>query len=177
MDASAIAAWIGLPIALAGVMVAVAFSSRQVRLARLQNLSPVVLDAFREARSAEWFEARDWIITNLPSPDIAPQKGVSGQSDDTRWNMRRVGFFYDNLGVFVAHGIVSEDLVIGFFGVGLTEVWQRMEPYIRAEARSRDMRYMCYFEDLVVRTRQRTPSAVYGHLKLRQVSRQSQPTR
>ena len=173
MDASAIAAWVGLLIALAGVMVAVAFSSRQVRLARLQNLSPVVLDAFREARTAEWFEARDWIMTNLPSSDILSRKGVSGQPDDARWNMRRVGFFYDNLGVFVAHGIVSEDLIIGFFGVGLTEVWQRMEPYIRAEARIRNMRYMCYFEDLVVRTRQRTPAAVYGHLKLRRVPQQS----
>jgi hypothetical protein len=89
MDASAIAAWIGLPIALGGVMVAVAFSSRQVRLARLQNLSPVVLDAFRAARTAEWFEARDWVITNLPSPDMPPGKGVSGQPDATRWNMRQ----------------------------------------------------------------------------------------
>jgi hypothetical protein len=90
--------------------------------------------------------------------------------------MRRVGFFYDNLGVFVAHGIVSEDLVIGFFGVGLTEVWRRMEPYIFAEAGSRNMRYMCYFEDLVVRTEQRTPAAVYEHLKLRRVPQKSQQT-
>ena len=108
MDASAIARLGPIVIALAGVMVAVAFSSRQVRLARLQNLSPVVLDAFREARTAEWFKARDWIMTNLPSSDILSRKGVSGQPDDARWNMRRVGFFYDNLGVFVAHGIVPK---------------------------------------------------------------------
>jgi hypothetical protein len=111
MDPSAIAAWVGVPIAVASVLVALIFSSRQVRLAGLQNLSPVILDAFSEARSAEWFQARDWIMANLPSQAISPEKGVSGQTDDdARWNMRRVGFFYDNLGVFVAHGIVSEDL-------------------------------------------------------------------
>ncbi len=42
MDASAIAAWVSVPVALAGVLVAIFFSSRQVRLARLQNLSPVI---------------------------------------------------------------------------------------------------------------------------------------
>jgi len=172
MDASAIAAWVGVPIAFASVLVAVVYSSRQVRLVRLQNLSPVVLGAFSEARTEEWFEARDWLISNLPSSEILPQNGVSRQPDDARWNMRRVGFFYDNLGVFVAHKIVSEDLIIGFFGVGLIEVWQRMEPYIREEASRRSMRYMVYFEDLVVRTRQRTPAAVYEHLKLRCVPEQ-----
>ena len=97
MDASAIAAWVSVPVALAGVLVAIFFSSRQVRLARLQNLSPVILEAFREARTAEWFEARDWIVKNLPCEEIPPRNGVSRQLDDVRWNMRRVGFFYDNL--------------------------------------------------------------------------------
>jgi hypothetical protein len=169
MDASAIAAWVSVPVALAGVLVAIFFSSRQVRLARLQNLSPVILEAFREARTAEWFEARDWVVKNLPCDEISPRNGVSRQLDDVRWNMRRVGFFYDNLGVFVAHRIVSEDLIIGFFGVGLTEVWGVMEPYIRAEAGHRNMRYMGYFEDLVVRTRDRSPALVYERLKLRRV--------
>jgi hypothetical protein len=91
MDPSAIAAWVGVPIAVASVLVALIFSSRQVRLAGLQNLSPVILDAFSEARSAEWFQARDWIMANLPSQAISPEKGVSGQTDDdARWNMRRV---------------------------------------------------------------------------------------
>lgn len=176
MDASATAAWVAAAIALAGVVFTVMFSSRQVRIARLQNLSPVVLDAFAEARTAEWFVARDWILNNLPSSTILPEHGVSRQPEDARWNMRRVGFFYDNLGVFVANRIVPEDLIIGFFGVGLMEVWQRMEPYIRAEARRRNMRYMCYFEDLVVRTAERTPAAVYEQLKLRRVPQQSQLT-
>jgi hypothetical protein len=77
--------------------VALLLSVRQIALLRRQNLSPVVLDAFREARSDEWFVAFDWIRTEL-GREHPPERGVSGLPEFARSHVRKVGFFYDNLG-------------------------------------------------------------------------------
>ena len=49
-------------ISIASVLIAVValvYSARQVQLMRRQNLLPAALDFFREARTPEWFVARD----------------------------------------------------------------------------------------------------------------------
>ncbi|MFI0453529.1 hypothetical protein [Actinomadura sp. 6N118] len=132
-----------------------------------QNLLPVALEAFREARTPEWFEARDWIIENLAA-ECPPDDGVSALPPGPRAMVRKVGFFYDNLGVFVAYQVVAEGLVIGFFGQGMNQLWQVLEPYIRREGEIRQMRYMVFFEDLVRRYRRCGPAEVYEGLGLGQ---------
>jgi hypothetical protein len=43
---------------------------------------------------------------------------VSGLPE-TAWELvRRLVFFYDNLGVFVAYKVIGRDLAIGFRGLG-----------------------------------------------------------
>jgi hypothetical protein len=109
-----------------------AVSVQQVHLMRRQNLLPVALDFFREARTPEWFFVRDWVIKHLAA-ECSPDLGVSGLPEPAREHVRKLGFFYDNLGVFAAYRVVEEDLVLGFFGVGMNEVWAIVYPYSHRE--------------------------------------------
>ncbi|MET9291048.1 hypothetical protein [Streptomyces sp. NPDC003077] len=152
--------------ALAAV-VAVVLSVRQVRLMSRQSLLPVVLEAFREARSREWFDARDFIYERLAA-ECSPERGVSQQPPEARVALRKVGFLFDNFGLLIAHGVVPEEVVIGFFG-SLDEIWHIMEPYVRKEAELRGMGYMVFFEDLVVRSRSRSTRDVRKALGLRTI--------
>jgi hypothetical protein len=123
-------------------------SLRQVGLLRRQNFSPVVLDAFREVRTEEWFEAFDWIRGDL-SREHSPELGVSGLPEVARRRVRKVGFFYDNLGVLVVSGVVPEDLVLGFFGPGMKKCWDVIRPYFDVEGKIRGIRYLVFYEHLV----------------------------
>src|SRR3954467_468123 len=71
--------------AMSAVVAAIALllSVRQIGFLRRQNLSPVVLDAFREARTEEWFEAFDWIRADL-AREHSPELGVSGLPEVAR---------------------------------------------------------------------------------------------
>jgi hypothetical protein len=149
--------------------VALVLSLRQVRLLTRQNLSPVVLEAFREARTDEWFEAFDWVRLNL-AREYSPELGLSGLPEDARRRLRKVGFFYDNLGVLVASGVVPEDLVLGFFGPGLETGWNAIKPYFDVEGEARGHRYLVFYEHLVVLHRTTGVADRYRALGLRRVS-------
>jgi hypothetical protein len=151
------------------VLIAMTALVLSVRQSRRQNLLPIALDIFRESRSPEWSRARDWVITSLVT-EHSPDQGVSGLPEPARQRVRQVVFFYDNLGVFVAYNVIGQDLAIGFHGVGLSEAWSVLEPYIRRERENRGMRYGVFYEDLVCRVRSRPPEAVYLKLKLRSLS-------
>ncbi|QDQ09606.1 hypothetical protein [Streptomyces spectabilis] len=152
-------------------VIAVVLSMRQVRLMARQSLLPVVLEAFREARSPEWFEARDFIYERLPA-EFSPDRGVSQQPPEARGALRKVGFLFDNFGLLIAHGVVPEELVIGFFGRSLQEeFWQIMAPYIRKEAELRGQSYMIFFEDLVARAQSSSVADIREDLGLRTVDR------
>ena len=84
--------------------------------------------------------------------------------------MRRVVFYYDNLGVFVAFKVIGQDLAVAFHGAGLTEAWAVLEPFIRREREIRAMRYAVFYEDLVYRSRARPPNQVYRKLKVHTLS-------
>jgi hypothetical protein len=161
MDAALIVSLGSAAIALMAVILSVSQTRRQ-------NLLPIALDIFRESRATEWFEARDYVLTRLRT-EHSPDNGVSGLPEPARERVRRVVFFYDNLGVFVTFKVIGQDLAIGFHGVGLTEAWQVLEPYIRRERAIRRMRYAVFYEDLVSRFRSRPPGDVYSKLKLRQI--------
>ena len=62
------------------------------------------------------FRTRDWVITRLTN-EHSPDR-VSALPD-TAWELvRRVVFFYDNLGVFVAYKVIGQDLPSDFMASG-----------------------------------------------------------
>ena len=164
--------------ALSAVVAAVALllSVRQIRLLRRQNLSPVVMDAFREARTEEWFEAFDWIRADL-AREHSPDLGVSGLPEVARRRVRKVGFFYDNLGVLVAAGVVPEDLVLGFFGPGMKVCWDSVKPYFDVEGRLRGLRYLVFYEHLVCLHEDKTVAQRYESIGLRRLDEPVRRTR
>jgi hypothetical protein len=145
--------------------IALFLSLRQIRLLTRQNLSPVVLEAFREARTDEWFEAFDWIRLDL-AREHSPELGLSGLPEDARRRLRKVGFFYDNLGVLVASGVVPEDLVLGFFGPGMETGWHAIRPYFEVEGEARGLRYLVFYEHLMVLHREKSVADRYRSMKL-----------
>jgi hypothetical protein len=157
-----------LIVSLGSAVIALTALALSVRQTRRQSLLPIALDIFRESRTKEWFLARDWVVTRLRA-EHSPDNGVSGLPEPARERIRRVVFFYDNLGVFVAYKVIEQDLAIGFHGVGLTEAWQALEPYIRRERAIRKMRYAVFYEDLVGRFQAQPPGDVYSKLKLRRI--------
>jgi hypothetical protein len=150
-------------------LVAVALSMRQVRLMERQAMLPVVLESFREARSSEWFQARDFIYERLAA-EFSPEHGVTQLPEPARSSVREVGFLFDNFGLLIAHRVASEDLVLGFFGEHIDEIWRILEPYIRKEAERRGLHYMVFFEDLVVRSRSRGSADIRHALGLRSLT-------
>jgi hypothetical protein len=109
--------------------------------------------------------------------ECSPEAGVSGLPERARARVQKVGFFYDNLGVLVAYGVIPEGLAIGGFGVGMREAWEVLRPYLRREAVIRNLDYMVYFEDLVCRLAETTPEQVYRDLRLRRMDGQGRPVR
>ena len=164
MDPSALIGAISAAVA----TLALLLSLRQIGLLRRQNLSPVVLDAFREARTAEWFEAFDWIRSDL-AREHSPELGVSGLPVVAGRRVRKVGFFYDNLGVLVAAKVVPEDLVLGFFGPGMKVCWDVMQPYFETEGRINGIRYLVFYEHLVCLYNDRDVAQRYRVMGLRRL--------
>jgi hypothetical protein len=171
MDAAAVIGAISAVVA----AIALLLSLRQIGLLRRQNLSPVVMEAFREARTAEWFEAFDWIRADL-AREYSPDLGVSGLPEVARRRVRKVGFFYDNLGVLVVSGVVPEDLVLGFFGPGMKKCWDVMKPYFDVEGGVRGIRYLVFYEHLVCLHNDRDVADRYRAIKLRRLDEPARRT-
>ena len=147
-------------------VVALGLTVRQVLAVSRQTQLSVVVESFREARTPEWFEARDWIFEHL-TDECAPDRGISGLPPHARAMIRKVGFLYDNLGLLVIHKVVPEELVIGFFGEGMCKQWARLEPYINTESKISGVDYMVYFRWLVCRAHIRPAAEIQRKLGVR----------
>ncbi|MEU6765033.1 hypothetical protein ABZ916_21175 [Streptomyces sp. NPDC046853] len=128
-------------------------SLRQLKLSQHANALPVVVDLFREHRTVRLGQARTFVHEELPAYDLS--LGLAGLPEEGRGLVRELGWYYDNLGALVAHGVVDIEPVSGYLGGSVLSVWEHMEPLVRAErARRRQSalpdpeRWQAYFENL-----------------------------
>lgn len=126
-------------------------SFRQLRLARHANSLSTLVELFKEHRSRELADARHFVCSRLPSMDVS--KGLAALDEKDQQLVRTLGWYYDNLGVLVAHGVVPIDPVAGYLGGSVIECWQRMKPLVQAERAKREQmsdptRWQEYFENL-----------------------------
>lgn len=128
-------------------------SLRQLRLSQQANALPVVVDLFREHRSIRLGQARTFVHEELPGYDLS--LGLAGLPEEGRDLVRELGWYYDNLGALVAHGVVDIGPVSGYLGGSVLSVWEHMEPLVRAERSRRTQsalpdpdRWQAYFEIL-----------------------------
>jgi hypothetical protein len=155
-----------LAISLTALVISILLALRQLRLASGKIHLPVVLDAFKETRSEAWFEAQEYVLTEL-AQEHKPDYGHRGLPEQARTHVNTIGLFYDDLGKLVAHGMVNQSLVIGAYGTNIVRLWDALAPYVYTERREHGLHFWIYFEDLAARTAATHPEVVYADLRLR----------
>lgn len=155
-----------LAISLTALAVSVRLTLWQIRLASGGNHLPVVLDAFKETRSAAWFEAQEYVLIKL-AEEHAADCGLRGLPVLARTHATTIGLFYDDLGKVVAHGMIDQNLVIGAYGTPIVRLWDALAPYVYAERQAHGLHFWVYFEDLAARTADTHPEVVYADMGLR----------
>lgn len=164
-----------LIIAVVALLIALATALRQDIITRRGNALAIVVDLFREFRTKEFKESLRFVRKRLHSFD--PDLGYARLPDEAKAHVQAVSHFYDNLGLLVAEGFVSHDLVVGFIGHSIEGAWDALWPFLRVErerrSKSQASGYQAYFEDLVVRIQERPQSQV--HEKLRKLEHPNDP--
>jgi len=153
-------------ISLTALVISILLTRRQLRLVSGGNHLPVVLDAFKETRSAVWFEAQEYVLSEL-AKEHESDCGHRGLPEPARIRVNTIGLFYDDLGKLVAHGMIDQSLVIGAYGTNIVRLWDALAPYVYTERREHGLHFWIYFEDLAARTAATHPEVVYAHLHLR----------
>jgi hypothetical protein len=123
-----------LVISLTALVISMLLTLRQLRLVSGGIHLPVVLDAFKETRSAAWFEAQEYVLTEL-AKEHEPDCGHRGLPEQARAHANTIGLFYDDLGKLVAHGMIDQSLVIGAYGTNIVRLWDALAPYVYTERR------------------------------------------
>ena len=124
-------------------VVAVAVAAWHVRTtakaAGRSNALPVASAAFNEFRSREFQSHLHKVWHEAPAG--VPEGGFESLAEDWRASAYRVAYFFEYLGILVAHGLVPADLVVDFSANLLVRSWLALEPFIAEERRHR--RAMC----------------------------------
>ena len=108
---------------------------RALTLARHSNTMPVLIDLFREHRSRQLADAREFVYFDLANYDLS--LGLDALPEDKQNLVRSLAWFYDNLGALVAHGVIDIAPVSGYLGQSVLAYWERLQPLIEAERKKR----------------------------------------
>ncbi|WP_435820590.1 DUF4760 domain-containing protein [Micromonospora purpureochromogenes] len=143
----------------------VIMTRRQLTLARHNNSLPVLIDLFREHRTARLFEARQFVHNGLPKYDV--RRGYAGLPERERELVRDLACYYDNLGALVLHEVVDVELVAGYLGGSVVAAWKKLRPLIEAERQMRAQhtdprRWQEYFENLALLMGEVPPNRARG---------------
>ena len=143
---------ISIVLSVVALLVSVTFARRQLRAARNSDSVAVVLELLGEFRDPEMREARGRVLTQLNDKTVGSTAGLAELPEDLRDGALRVSHFFDHVGLLVAHDLVPADPLVGFFGRGAMNCWDKLRPYILAE-RARRLQggyasgeYVPYFE-------------------------------
>ena len=149
---------IGLIIAASSLVVSglvarrqILMSARQAALAATQaeigNAQPLAIDLLREFR-------HDSMVRRRLHKELHAYPATNGfeSIDDPELQQlaRSMSHWYDNVGLLVAHGMVSPEYVAGFLGHSAIDSWNLLERFIKREQEVRPAGdYQDYFEYLV----------------------------
>ncbi|GGS29055.1 DUF4760 domain-containing protein [Actinokineospora fastidiosa] len=155
-----------LAISLTALVISLLLTLRQIRLASGKIHLPVILESFKETRDARWFEAQEYVLTEL-TKEHEPTCGHRGLPEQARAHVDTIGLFFDDLGKLIAHGMIDQSLVIGGYGLNIVRLWDAISPYVYTERRAHGLHFWVYFEDLAARTAATHPEVVYTKLGMR----------
>lgn len=150
---------------------------RQARAARSQVVVSFV-PFLAKVSDPSFIADVQYVRTQLSGkfPDATP---VSELPKATRTCIGTVVNYFDQLGVLVSFGVLDEEIVIGYLGNLLDEVWRALQPHIASERRKRQSAlgrresisgsYLAFYEDLLVRALEEPPPVVQKRMKLRKL--------
>ena len=141
----------------------------QTKIARHSNLLPIAVDMFREYRSDEFKDANMFVLTEMAVYCENPVP-FSEIPENALTHVRTVSHFYDNIGLLIDKGIIDQEMVIDFMGLGAKNTWEVLEPFIRLERMKRGdptgrIGYQEYFEDMISRVIEDPPFRRFKYLK------------
>ncbi|MFD5539845.1 hypothetical protein ACFWIJ_19025 [Streptomyces sp. NPDC127079] len=165
-----------LLLSMTAIGVTLLLTLRQIRLMNNSNQLPLVLDLFREWRSAEFVHSEERLWADLISGEGADQ-GISGLEQPIRDDVYHVCAFYQMLAYLVAFRVVDEDLVFLATHYRILRTWETVRPYALAERHIRGdpYAYLNFFEDLAALTRAKSSQDVYNTARKRAYGRDRTP--
>lgn len=153
---------------------------RALTLDRHSNSMPVLIEMFREHRSKQLADAREFIYYNLA--DYDPSQGLSVLPEEKQNLVRDLAWFYDNLGALVAHGVIDVSPVSGYLGQSVLLYWEKIQPLVEAERKKRNesydpQRWQIYFENLYYLIQQQSPEQARSSQPMWRLGLSRLPTR
>lgn len=142
-----------VPVVISSIALAVAVVSmrRQWRSARNANAVTAVLKLFEEFRADDLRAARRAIYQMVDCSADSAAPALRDLPDAVRVPAERVALYFDHVGLLVGHGLVPVKPMIAFFGYGCEVLWKKLESYVAAERRMRNVDYyLGYFEGLAL---------------------------
>jgi hypothetical protein len=148
---------VSVVIAVSAVLVAVWQAQRTARAQEQIRSLPIVSEAFREWRSVE-FRKHKTVLLSLTGT-IPPEGGFEALPPDIQESAYTWCYFCEYLGQLVLYNIVPEELIIGFAGTQIPQLWGVMEPFIKKEREHRlrtlpegvPPGFLAHYEHLVAR--------------------------
>jgi hypothetical protein len=120
-----------LTFSLIAILISGLSARRQAADVRCSNLMIYMTELGRIAASADFRDARNYVLTELSQFD--PALGVYGLPKPVCDYALQVGGFYQDMGALVLEGVIEEELVVALHYTGIKEAWRALEPYIRGE--------------------------------------------
>ncbi|MFI7413364.1 hypothetical protein ACIBU0_32285 [Streptomyces sp. NPDC049627] len=142
---------------------------RQTRHARTMSDMTMVLEvAMRNIRDKEFQSDQRYVLTELAT-DHPPDGGMDALPEPARSMTRNVAFTYEYISILYAFGIVDSRVALGIFHFRVNQVWEALEPYIRAERVARRAPCCPFFESLYLHARSKPAEETLRSLGLRSV--------
>jgi hypothetical protein len=161
---------LSLTLAIIALVISIAIAVRQMRGSRQANVLPALVEMLGEHRSYEFVCHRKYIATQLRQECDPIETGYSKLPESAAEKVFPVSYFFDNVGMLIAAGIVDEDLVLDYIGESVTSCWSVLEPYILREREIRGGDFHVYFEHLAAKARKTPPSQIRRKQKLEKYS-------
>jgi hypothetical protein len=154
-------------LALIASVASVVFAARQATNARKANMLSVAVNAFKEFRTPEFREHREYIMNRLSSDDSIPYQQLPA---DARRHVMPISHYCETIGILVSFGLVDEELVVATYGETIGTMWLRLAPFVRKERMLRRTHFFGYFEDLATRIARRSPFEIQRRRQLQSMT-------
>lgn len=120
-----------LLVAFAAVVTSSLLTRRALRLNQNASHLPIVLDALKAQRTAEFTRKEFRVCEELPKHDV--DLGFSGLPEPLRGDAVEIACYYQHLSYLAEYGLADWDFIAVQTTFRLLRTWECIEPYVYAE--------------------------------------------